>query len=202
LQPPVVFFAKTSTDGRYDSQQILPTELSAPSNDLGCCRSRGQVHKFSDFSRQPVLCSQLLTGSSRPIHGSHPRFEAQKTGTFFSPTGLGDRGCPKAARRLRFSTKAAILIEGTSDASNRNRPVISSAVSHGVFDCAAWAVCGPGIGLVEDQQEQRERSQQSSRQRCTRITPPGVAPGECVRAAAGRRRRNTDSLFPFRSSSL
>jgi hypothetical protein len=51
-----------------------------------------------------------------------------------------------------FSQKqAAILNQGTSDASDRNRSVISCVVFDRISDRSTWAICRSGLGFVEEQ---------------------------------------------------
>ena len=71
--------------------------------------------------------------------------------TFFGFGCLGhvERHGPGSAASV--STKAAILMEGTFDASNRNRSLVSDSFPHGVLGSPAGPVCGPGLGTLEEQ---------------------------------------------------
>ena len=59
---------------------------------------------------------------------------------------------PRLAATGFAQKQAAILNQGTSDASNRNRFAFSGVVLDCIFGCSTWTICRPGLGLVEEQQ--------------------------------------------------
>jgi hypothetical protein len=108
------------------------------------------------FPHLPVDLARLLIGTKSPdMEGFSPICD----GTFSSCSGLVGQGSLKySARRLRWSNDAAILMEGTFDASNRNRSIVSDSVSSRVFGCSARAVRWTGNGAVEEQQNSGAKS--------------------------------------------